>query len=72
MVALTLPVASHNQKSYVAHFFSYLDIMNVLVLLKVLLTLHNGYASEKGHVALHSDHIDLTNVIGLPMMQSVL
>ena len=55
----------HDQKSYVASHFNYLDWRNALVPLMMPLALHDADASgitwPKSHVTSSFDHLDLTN-----------
>ena len=44
-------VALHDKKSYVANCFSYLDLMNTVMLLTMPLASHDTYASSKSHTS---------------------
>ena len=58
-------------------FFSYLDLMNTMVLLRIQLASHDADASAnnvkllKNHVASHFEHPELSNALVLLMMPSV-
>ena len=66
MPLMTLTPASmllHGPKSYVAHCFNQLGVMNTMVLLAVLLTSHAGDASAKCHMTDKSSCIFLFLII---------
>ena len=45
MPVASAPMALHDQKHYVAHYFSHLDLMDTVVLLTMPLASHDGEAS---------------------------
>ena len=68
-----VPMASHEQKSYVMPHFNHLDLRNAMVPLTIISALcdasasSNGITWPKNHVAPHLNYLDLTNIM-VPLM----